>query len=420
MNTHIWVSRARVHHRLITLLTVLGPGFITAIADNDVGGIATFSLIGSKFGFSMMFVLLAITLTLAVTQEMGARLAIVGRQGLGDLIRERYGVRMSLGIFTLLLIANLGTIIVNLAGVKAALGLLGLPILPAMAVFVFLIFLFIAIGNYQVNQRIFLGVSLLYIVYIVSAFMARPNWDLALSSIFIPTNINFSPEYIYLAIALFGTTVTPWGQFFISSFLVDKKISLSHLSYEQIEVYLGALLTNGISFFVITAVAATLFVNGIVVDSAQSAALAIAPFVGKFATLLFGLGLLAAGFMGSVVVSLTTAYAFAEFFGYEGSLDIPYNRSNSFYRLFMVQIIIAILAVLLPFVSLFKVVVYAQVINALLLPLILIFVIKFCNDKELLGEYTNSKIYNLVGIISVVVIIAACIFLFIQTLLGLG
>lgn len=420
MNIQSFVSKARVHHRLVTLFAVLGPGFITAIADNDVGGIATFSLIGSKFGFSMMFVLLAITLTLAVTQEMGARLAVVGRQGLGDLIRERYGVRMSLGVFSLLLIANLGTIIVNLAGVKAALGLLGLPILPSMAVFVFLIFLFIAIGNYQVNQRIFLGVSLLYVVYIISAFMARPNWDIALSSIFIPTNINFSPEYIYLAIALLGTTVTPWGQFFISSFLVDKKISLSHLSYEQIEVYLGALLTNGISFFVITAVAATLFVNGIVVDSAESAALAIAPFVGKFATLLFGLGLLAAGFMGSVIVSLTTAYAFAEFFGYEGSLDIPYNRSNSFYRLFMVQIIIATLAVLLPFVSLFKVVVYAQVINALLLPLILVFVIKFCNDKELLGEYTNSKIYNFVGVTSVVVIVAACIFLFIQTLLGLG
>lgn len=419
MKFNFFVSKKRLWFRITTLFGVLGPGIITAIADNDVGGIATFTLIGSKFGYSMMFVLSIITITLAITQEMGARLAIVTRQGLGDLIREKFGVRMALGIFCLLLIANMGTIIVNIAGVKAALALLGLPVLPLLLGFVLLVFLFVAIGNYHVNQRVFLVVSFLYIVYIISAFLGKPNWDIALTNLVLPQGVNFSKDYLLLAIALIGTTVTPWGQFFISSFLVDKNIPESVLPYEQLEVYFGALLTNLISFFVIVAVAATLFTHGIVIDSAESAALAIAPFAGKASTLLFGIGLLGAGFMGSVVVALTTSYAFAEFFGYEGSLDAPYGKSNSFYQIFMSQIVVATLIVLIPFVSLFQIVLYAQTLNALLLPIILYFVLKFCNDRTLLGDNVNSWIYNAVGSLSIIVIVIACIVLLIQTLLGL-
>lgn len=413
----MWAS---LKGRLLIIFSVFGPGIIAAIADNDAGGVATYSIAGSHFGYSMLFILFLVTILLAITQEIGARIAIVTGAGLGDLIREHYGIRISLLIFTFLFIANMGTIVANFAGITAGLSLFNVPILPFMIVFTLLIVLFIALGNYQTNQKIFLVMSFMFVAYIVSAFLAKPDWGLAIKSLIIPTNVEWSPAFIFAAMALLGTTVTPWGQFFISSFINDKKLQPKHLKLEQIEVYFGAFITDFFAFFIVVAVAATLFTNGIKISSAEEAALAIAPFAGQFASVLFGIGLLTASYMGAVIVPLTTAYAFSEFFGTEGSLDLPFARSPLFYGLFLIQIIIAFGIALIPQIELFSIVLVTQTINAILLPVVIFFLLKFANDKKLMGKYTNNLFYNAFAIVSAIVIALASVFVVIGGFLGIG
>lgn len=404
--------------RIILFLAVIGPGVITAMADNDAGGVATYSIVGSKYGYSMLFVLLLITILLALTQEMGARLSIVTGKGLGDLIRENYGVKKSVYIFILLFIANMGSILANFAGLKAGLMLFNVPVIPLLVVFAILISISVYKGNYKTNQAIFLGSAFLYIAYIFSAILAKPDWELALRSIVVPTNMKLSNDFIFSAIAVLGTTITPWGQFFISSFILDKKMTPGSLKYEQLEVFFGAFLTNFFSFFMIVACAATLYMNGIMINSAGDAAMAIKPFAGEFAAALLGLGLINAGFIGAVVVSLTTSYAFSEFFGYEGSLDGPQSKSKSFYAIFFIQIVLALILVMLPNISLFKIALYTQSLNGILLPMIIFFLLKFANDKELMGQYTNNRFYNVFAVISAIVIILASVFVMVGAFMG--
>ncbi len=410
---HLW------KRRIIIALGVLGPGVITAIADNDAGGVATYSVVGAKFGYSMLFILLLVTILLAVTQEMGARLALVSKRGLGDMIREKYGIRVAIVVFAILFTANMGSIIANFAGIAAGLSLFQVPVIPFTLIFMILIMLFVAIGNYQTNQKIFLTASLLFVAYIISAFMAKPDWDIALKSLMVPTGIQFTPEYVYAAIALMGTTITPWGQFFISSYINDKKLHIEHLRYEQFEIWAGAFITDFFAFFIIVAVAATLHVNGITILGADDAALAIKPFAGEFAGILFGIGLLTASYMGAVIIPLATAYAFSEFFGTEGSLDLPFNKSRVFYGIFLIQIVIAYCAILIPGVSLFQIVLVTQGLNGILLPFIIYFLLKFSNDEQMMGKHTNNAIYNVFAITSAVVIVIASVFVLMGGVMGL-
>jgi len=398
-------------------LAVFGPATITAISDNDAAGVATYSLAGAKFGYSILFVLFFVTILLAVTQEMGVRIAIVTKKGLGDLIRERYGLRVAVFVFLVLFIANMGTIVANFAALKATSQMFNIPTLPFLIGIVLLSFFFIAKGNYAINQKVFLIGVLLYFAYIFSALKAKPDWASAFSSLVYPKDLHFSKEYVFASIAVLGTTITPWGQFFIQSFINDKKISLKSLRLAQIETYFGAFLTDFFSFFMIVATAATLFAHKIPLISGEAAAIAIKPFAGEFAGTLFGFGLLNAGIMGIIIISLSTAYAFSEFFGYEGSLDSPFERGKLFYGIFLFQLILAMLIVLIPSVSLFKIVFYTQSLNSLLLPIILFFLLKITNLKHVMGEYTNSRWYNYFSIISVILIIFASIFTIVSAFL---
>lgn len=404
--------------RFLVFLGVLGPGLIAAVADNDAGGVATYSLLASKYGYSILFLLLIITILLAVTQEMGARLTLVSGKGLGDLIREQYGVKVAVAIFVGLFIANLGSTAANIAGLMAGLSLLHLPLLPGLFFFLILIIFFISVGSYHTNQKIFLGASLLYIAYIFSALLAKPNWAEAFKNLVVPINMRFTTDYLFGAIALLGTTVTPWGQFFISSFINDKKLTAEKLKYEQLEIYIGAFITNFFAFFMIVAVAATLYKNGVVIKGAADAALAIVPFAGAFAGFLFGLGLLVASFMGAIIIPLTTAYAFSEFFGVEGSLDLPFTKSKSFYTLFLVQILISVSFVFIPYFSLFKIVLYTQSLNGILLPVIIYYLLRFTNNHEIVGRHTNNRFYNYFATGSAVVIVAASVLVVVGGVLG--
>ncbi len=403
---------------LFTFLAVFGPATITAMADNDAAGVATYSLAGAKFGYAILFILPIITLLLAISQEMGARIAICTGKGLADLIREKFGLKISLLVFIGLAIANMGTIVANMAAIKTTAVIFNLPVVPLIIGIIIISFLFVTKGNYRINQNIFLISALFYIAYIFSAIKARPDWSQAFAGLVIPPANLFDRNYIFAAIAVLGTTITPWGQFFISSFVFDKKIDLKQLKFTQLETFLGAFLTDFFSFFMIVATAATLYINKIPLLTGEQASLAIKPFAGNLAGTLFGLGILNAGFMGVVIVALSTAYVFSEFFGFEGSLDAPFNKGRIFYILFLSQLILAALIVLLPSISLFKIVFYTQSLNGVLLPFVFYFLLKITNNPDLMGTHVNKKWYNYFAIIASVVIVLASLFTVIANLLS--
>mgnify|MGYP001582055647 FL=1 len=400
--------------KFLIFLSIFGPATITAMADNDAAGVATYAIAGSRLGYPILFVLFWVTILLAITQEMGIRVSMVTRKGLGDLIREYHGVGVSILIFAALFIANMGVIIVNMAAFKTTASILNLPAIPLIIFMIGLIFLFVIKGNYKLTQNIMLFTSLFYLAYIFSAFKSNPNWNLAFKNLAWPQGIDFTSEYwrnyIIIGLGVLGTTITPWGQFFISSFGLDKKISSTKLKFSQIEAYWGAFLTDFFSFFIIVATAATLFSHKIILVNGAQASLAIEPFAGKLAAILFAVGIMNAGFMGVVIVGLTTTYAFSEFFGLTGSLDIPYNKSKIFYSVFIGQIIIAFLIALLPVIDLFKIVVTVQILNAMALPPIFYFLIKFTSNPGIMGKYVNNRFQKWFAIGGTVVITLASLF----------
>ena len=420
-----WLSNRAIRN-IVLFLSVFGPATITAMADNDAGGVATYSLAGATLGYPILFLLLIVTLLLAVTQEMGMRLTLVTRRGLADLIRERFGVRVSILIFAALLFANIGTLVTELSAFKTTSEMLKLPVIPFVLLIVIILIVFVTRGNYKLTQAIMLISSLFYIAYIISAVKAKPDWGLALSNIVYPhdpaTNFNaaYMRSYLLIGMGVLGTTITPWGQFFISSFAYDKKIEAGKIIFSQLETYVGAFLTDFFSFFMIVATAATLYVHHIPLSSGDAAAKAIEPFAGQLASTLFAVGILVAGFMGLIAVSLSTAYAFAEFFGLQGSLDSNYKQSKSFYTLFIMQIVIALVIALLPGISFFKVALFSQTINAVALPLVFYYLIKLTNNSQLMGEFKNKPFQKWFAIIGSVVIFIASIAVLAATFLKIG
>jgi Mn2+/Fe2+ NRAMP family transporter len=407
-----WTSIPAIRN-LLLFFSVFGPATITAMADNDAGGVATYSVAGATLGYPILFILFIITILLGITQEMGMRLTLVTHRGLADLIREKFGVKVALLIFAALCVANMGTLVTELAAVKTTSGMLSLPVIPIIIVIVVLAFFIVTKGNYKITQVVMLITSLFYLTYIISAVKAKPDWNLALANIVYPHDpattfdAAYMRNYLLIGMGVLGTTITPWGQFFISSFAYDKKIEAGKIIYSQLETYIGAFLTDFFSFFMIVATAATLYAHKIPLVSGETAALAIEPFAGKLASTLFALGILNAGFMGLIVVSLSTAYAFSEFFGLQGSLDSNYKQSKSFYTLFIVQLVVATGLVFIPGISFFKLALFSQTINAVALPLVFYYLIKLTCDKGLMGKYVNNGFQKWFAIIGSVVIFIA-------------
>lgn len=418
-----FLTRLPFFRQLAIFFSIFGPATITAMADNDASGVATYSIAGASLGYPILFMLGLMTILLAVTQEMGMRLTLVTHRGLADLIREKRGVRTATVIFISLLIANMGTIIVDLTAIKTTSDMLHIPAVPAILVMIVIIYVFVTRGDYKLTQRIMLISSVFYLVYIISAVQAKPDWSLAVSNLLYPHGVAFTPEYLrnYLIIGMgvLGTTVTPWGQFFISSFAYDKRIETRNIRYSQIETYWGAFLTDFFSFFMIVATAATLFVNNIPLTSGEQAALAIQPFAGELAGTLFALGILNAGFMGVVVVSLSTAYAFSEFLGISGSLNTSFRQSRAFYILFLGQLLTAAVVVMFPGVSLFRLAIASQALNAMTLPLVFYYLINLTSDKSLMKEYVNSSFLKWLTILATIVIFVASVATLVVTIFNL-
>ncbi|MCL5435120.1 MAG: Nramp family divalent metal transporter [Patescibacteria group bacterium] len=410
-----------IRRRLLLFLPVLfiiGPGIISGSVDNDAGGITSYSVAGASFGYSLLWVLFLTTFSLAVTQEIGARMGLVTGKGLASLIREKFGIRWTTFVMTVLFTANMGTIAAEFAGIAAALEIFSVPRIASIPIAVVLIFLLVTKGSFKRLERIFLLISFFYVAYVLSAIIIHPNWGLAVKSLVMPT-LKFSNLYILTLMAVIGTTITPWGQFFIQDYVVDKKLTKGDLKIERGDVFVGTLLTNLIAFFIIVATAGTLFTNHISIDNAKDAAVALKPLAGDFATLLFSFGLLNASLFGAALVPVSTSYVITEAFGIESGLNFKLREAPQFYGLFAISLILGGLMVILPFFPLIAILVVSQALNAVLLLPVFIFLYILSNDKKLLKEYANNKLTNAVLIITFLGVTIASIFyvysLFFQT-----
>ena len=404
--------------RMLAALAVLGPGLVSGFADNDAGGITTYSLVGANFGYALLWVVLASQIVLYFTQEVGARLGLATGKGLTALIRERWGVRWTVFAAMLMLAANLGSIVAEFAGIGSALSIFGVPPQISAAIAAVVVVMFIALGSYSRVQYLFVGIgAFVSLAYVFSAFQANPDWSAAASAMFRP-QLSSSPVYWLAVVGTVGTTITPWGQAFIQSYVADKGLRPDDLKASRVDVFFGALLTNVIAAFIVIACAATLYENGLKINSAADAAQALEPIAGQAASFLFAFGLLGASFLGLGTVPLTSAYTTCEAFGWETGVDWNWREAPAFYGLLAFFIGFAALFVMIPGLPLIQVMFSAQVINALLLPFILVFVMLLAGDKELMGPLVSGPRLKAIGWIATALLILLSVILIVTSFGG--
>jgi NRAMP (natural resistance-associated macrophage protein)-like metal ion transporter len=392
--------------KLLFFFSVIGPGIIAANADNDAGGISTYSVVGAQFGTSMLWVLFLITFSLAITQEMGVRIGLVTRQGLGGVIRENFGIKWTAFAMVAMLVANLGTITAEFAGIASSFEIFDISKYITVPIAALVVWFVLYKGSFKTAQKVFLIFSAFYIVYIINGFVVKPDFGAAFHSMLTPT-LQFNSQFLLAMIALIGTTITPWGQFFIQSFVVDKGLDLKHYKVEKAEVFAGAFITNIVSFFIIISTATVFFKHGLTITDAKDAAIGLAPLAGRFAQALFAFGLFSASMLGAFILPVATAYAVCEAFGWEYGFNTNWQTGSIFYSIILFSIIVPVLLVLIPKISLLKVMIFSQDINGILLPFILIFVMRIINSKKIMGTYTNHLIGNIIAWLTIIGIILA-------------
>jgi Mn2+/Fe2+ NRAMP family transporter len=381
--------------RLLLFLAVLGPGLITANVDNDAGGITTYSVAGAEFGYSILWTLIPITILLVIVQEMCARMGAVTGKGLADLIRESFGIKITFLIMLGLLVANFATTVSEFAGIAAAGEIFGLSryiLVPLCAVIVVALILR---SNYRFLERILLLMIVFYVSYIASGMMANPNWSEVAMHVVTPSFI-FTSAYLVVLIGVIGTTITPWMQFYLQSSIVEKGIRSQDYKYSRVEVMLGCIMTDVVSFFIIVACAATLFTSGIAIGSASDAALALGPLAGHFAETLFALGLFGAGLFGAFILPLATAFYVCEAFGWESGVNKKFSEARQFYSVIGAMVAFSVIVILIPGMPLIQLMLTSQVINGLVLPVILVAIVKIINNDRIMGDYVNSRFYNVI------------------------
>jgi Mn2+ and Fe2+ transporters of the NRAMP family len=412
--------RRRVWLRQILILSsVVGPGLITANVDNDATGITGYSLAGAQYGYGLLWAVVLVTISLAVVQEMVARMGVVTGKGLADLIRERFGVRITFGSMTLLLIANIATTVAEFAGVAGAMDIFGVSVFIAVPLAAVLVWFLVIKGQYKYVERFLLALCLIYVSYVVSGFLVHPDWTQVFHQTVVPS-IQLNQGYLLTLVAVIGTTIAPWMQFYQQSAIADKQIPVAHLQYERIDTYVGALITDSVAFFIVICTGATLFVHHIQINEAKDAALALGPLVGgngHFASILFGIGLLNASFMAASVLPLSTAYSIAEAFGWERGVGRTFKEAPQFLFLYTAIIVIgAGIVLFVPTGSLVFVLNLPNVVGGMLLPVVLVMMILLCNDRRLMGRYVNGPIFNTVAWVTTIVMTVLTLMIILTTL----
>lgn len=395
----------RKFHIALVMLAVIGPGLITAMVDNDAGGITTYSVAGAHFGYSMLWIVVPMTFVLIVVQEMCSRMGVVSGKGLSDLIRESYGAKMTFYLLIGLLIANIATIISEFSGIAGSLEIFNIPRYISVPVAVIFVWWLITKGSYHSVEKIFLAAALIYFTYIISGFLAKPDWSVVADSMIMPS-IEFSTPYLMMLVGMIGTTITPWMQFYLQASVVEKGVKIENYKYTRIDVGVGALVAGLVAFFIILASAATLFQHGIRIEDASQAAIALEPLAGKFAEILFAVGLLNASLLGAMIVPLATSFYICEGLGFEAGVNKSFKEAPWFNGIFTILLILGAIPALFPSTPLIKVMLTAQVVNGILLPPILIFIVLLVNKKWLMGQHVNKTWHNIVAWLTVVILIA--------------
>ncbi|MGE5506883.1 MAG: Nramp family divalent metal transporter [Chitinophagales bacterium] len=406
-------KKLKANRRLQTLaiaLAVIGPGLVTANADNDAGGITTYASVGAAYGYEMLWGLLLITISLGIVQEMSARMGAVTGKGLSDLIREEFGVKWTFIAMLTLLFSNMATTAAEFAGIAASMEIFGLSRYIAVPAAGIILWLAVVKGSYKQLEKFFLALSLVFATYIISGFLAKPEWPVVFRSLFVPS-FRWEPKFVILFIGLIGTTITPWMQFYLQSSVVDKGISAKEYKWERLDVLFGAFVTDFVSFFIIVSTAATLHRHGVLVETAKDAALALKPLAGTYATYLFALGLFGASVLAAAILPLSTAYAICEAFGWESSVDRRLSEAPVFFGLFSFLMLFGMVVVLLPGLSLVKIMLFAQIVCGILVPIIMVFQLKLINNRRLMGDYVNGRVYNAITWVTVGFIVLLTILL---------
>jgi len=387
-----WIKRVGLY------LAILGPGLITASADNDAPGIATYSMAGSKYGYQFLSIILIVTIGELVIQEMAARMGVVTGKGTADLIRERFGVKVTAFAMFCLLIANLGTTIAQIAGIAASAELFGISRYIAAPLAAIIVNFAVLKGSYKYIEKVLLVLSLSAISYIITVILINPPWHEVLQATIAP-KFEFEINFFFAVLATIGTTITPWGIFYLQASVADKGLSVKDYKYTKLDVIFGTTWGNIISAFIIICTAATLYVHGISVESAEQAAMVLEPLAGNWAKILFSAGLLGASLLAVAVLPLSTTYAICEAFGFERGLNRNYSEAPIFYFLYIAIITISVLIILIPGIPLFPIMWISQTLNAVLLPILLILALILTNNRQLMGKWKNKRIQNILAIV---------------------
>lgn len=388
--TPLWLKKT------LFFLSIVGPGLITANIDNDAGGIATYSLTGAHTGYRLIWVLLPVTFALILVQEMSARMGIVTGKGLADLIRERFGLKITFYTIIFLILGDLGNTMAEFAGIASAGEIFGLSKYLTIPVSAVLVWLLILKGDYRIVERVFLAGCSVYFSYIISGIVAGPDWSSVATAFVHPDFSSLSKNDLPVIVGLIGTSITPWMQFYIQSAVVEKGISPKNLWHSRADIIVGCLFMLLVTIFIIISCAETLYSSGIRIQDAKDAALSLEPLAGKYATMLFGVGLLNASIFAAALLPLATSYYVCEGMGWESGVDKSFKEAPNFFGIFTTLILISSIMVLVPNINLFKILIWSQILNGILIPLVLLYIVKLCNDPDIMGEYTNSTIFNII------------------------
>jgi Mn2+/Fe2+ NRAMP family transporter len=398
----------RFRGRTLLFLAVVGPGIITANVDNDAGGILTYSQAGAQYGFLLLWTMIPITLALIVVQEMSARMGAVTGKGLSDLIREEFGLRITFLMMLGILITNFGNVVTEFIGIATSLELFGLSRYVTVPICAVIVWLIVVKGQYKSVEKIFLAASFFYITYIFAGALAHPAWKVATVATFKPPEwAKFREQaYLYMVIGVVGTTIAPWMQFYLQASVVEKGVTRRGLYASRWDVILGCIFTDVVAWFIIVACAATLYIHGFRdIKYAADAAQALKPLAGQYAYILFAVGLFNASLFAASILPLSTAYTVCEGLGFESGVDKRFNEAPFFYWLYTFLIVAGAAVLLIPGLPLVKIAVLSQVVNGIVLPFVLIFMLLLINKKELMGEYVNSRLFNAVAWLTTFVMI---------------
>jgi Mn2+/Fe2+ NRAMP family transporter len=414
MNDHDALRKPSHWKSLLIFLSVMGPGIITANVDNDAGGIATYSVAGAHFGYSTLWIFIPMIISLIIIQEMCSRMGVVTGKGLADLIREKFGVKITFWAMAAFLLSNFTNTISEFSGIAASCEIFGVSRYISLPISAVIIWWIVVKGTYKSVEKIFLFACVFYVAYVATGFLVHPSWKMVAKETISP-QFTFNKGYILMLMGIIGTTIAPWMQFYQQSSVVEKGINIKDYKYARLDVIIGGIVVSVVAMFIVISCAATLFKNGIRIETAKDAALALEPLAGKYCSALFAFGLLNASVFSAMILPLATAYSVCEGLGWETGVDKRLKEAPQLYFLFTALIVLGAGVIMFPRINLVAVMLLSQAANAVFLPFVLIFMLLLINDKRLMGQYRNSKFFNIIAWSTVVIVISLTLALTITT-----